>query len=173
MLNLLSLYWRRSLALIAVTMVVFAASSYTAPIVADSAENSANVPEAFLLRCRARGLDTKTCREGFTRAKQTRGLDNARAMMSKCRLTGRNAQTCQRLINASFKSPNSRMVNKVKAHCLRNNIKKNQCRALIADKMGGGNDQSQRLMARCTATGLNQLQCKKRLDIATRRLGSR
>lgn len=173
MLNLLNLYWRRSLTLIAVTMVVFAASSYTAPVVAYSAENSANVPEAFLLRCRARGLDVKTCREGFTRAKQTEGLDNARALMSKCRLTGRDAQTCQRLIKASFKAPNSLMVNKVKAHCLRNNIKKNQCRALIADKMGGGNDQTQKLMARCTSTGLNQLECKKRMDVATRRLGSR
>jgi hypothetical protein len=173
MLNLLNLYWQKGLPLIAVTMAVIAASSYTAPVVAYSAENFAHVPEAFLLRCRARGLDVKTCREGFTRAKQTKGLDNARAMMSKCRLTGRNAQTCQRLINASFKSPNSRMVNKVKAHCLRNNIKKNQCRALIADKMGGGNDQTQRLMARCTSTGLNQLECKNRLDVAIRRLGRR
>jgi len=173
MLNLLNLYWQKGLPLIAVTMAVIAASSYTAPVVAYSAENFTHVPEAFLLRCRARGLDVKTCREGFTRAKQTKGLDNARAMMSKCRLTGRNAQTCQRLINASFKSPNSRMVNKVKAHCLRNNSKKNQCRALIADKMGGGNDQTQRLMARCTSTGLNQLECKNRMDVATRRLGSR
>ncbi|MBT5498416.1 MAG: hypothetical protein HOK54_21985 [Alphaproteobacteria bacterium] len=173
MLNLLNLYWRRSLTLISVTMAVFAASSYTAPLVAYSAENSANVPEAFLLRCRARGLDAKTCREGFTRAKQTRGLDNARALLSKCRLTGRDAQTCQKLINASFKSPNLRMVNRVKAHCLRNNIKKNQCRALIADKLGGGTDQTQRLMARCTATGLNQLECKKRMDVASHKLGGR
>ena len=173
MLNLLNLCWQKSLILITITMVFFSASSYMAPVVTYSAENSANVPEAFLLRCRARGLDTKTCREGFTRAKQTKGLDNARAMMSKCRLTGRNAKTCQRLINASFKSPNSRMVNQVKAHCLRNNIKKNQCRALIADKMGGGNDQTQRLMARCTSTGLNQLECKNRMDVAIRRLGRR
>jgi hypothetical protein len=173
MLNLLNLYWQKNLILITVTLVFFAASSYSAPVVTYSAENSANVPEAFLLRCLARGLDTKTCREGFTRARQKKGLDSARAMMSKCRLTGRNAQTCQRLINASFKSPNAHMVNKVKAHCLRNNIKKNQCRALIADKMGGGNEQTQKLMARCTSTGLNQLECKNRLDVATRRLGGR
>lgn len=173
MLKLLYLRWKSGLTLLAATMAVFAASSFTVPVVAYSAENAANVPEAFLLRCRARGLDTKTCRDGFARAKQRSGLDNARALMSKCRLTGRDAKTCQRLINASFRSPNAGMVNKVKAYCLRNNIKKSQCRGLIADKLGGGTDQTQRLMARCTAAGLNQVECKKRMDVATRRLGRR
>jgi len=155
------------------TLAIFAASSFASPITALSAENAANVPAAFLLRCRARGIDTEKCRDGFARLKQERGLDHARSLMSKCRLTGRDRATCQRLINASFASPNSKQVNRVKAYCLRNNIKKAQCRSLIADKLGGGNNRSQKLMGRCKAVGLNELECKRRLDLAGRRLGGK
>ncbi len=155
------------------TVAIFAASSISIPITALSAENAANVPAAFLLRCRARGIDAERCRDGFSRLKQQRGLDHARTLMSKCRLTGRDRATCQRLINASFASPNSRQVNRVKAYCLRNNIKKTQCRSLIADKLGGGGNRSQQLMGRCKAVGLNELECKRRLDLASRRLGGK
>ena len=171
MLILMSFRWSKLLTLIAAGMAVFAAFSFTAPAVAHSAENAANVPEAFLLRCRARGISVERCRDGFARAKQLSRKDSAHALMSKCRLSGRNRATCQRLIDASFKSPASAKINQVKAYCLRKNIKKHQCRALIADKLGGGTDTTQRLMARCTAVGLNELECKKRLDLASRRLG--
>tara|TARA_B100000676_G_scaffold2556_1_gene2373 strand:- start:77 stop:598 length:522 start_codon:yes stop_codon:yes gene_type:complete len=168
----LSYLWRKETAVLMTSaMAIFAASSVTMPNSSLSAENAANTPAAFLLRCRARGIDTERCREGFTRLKQQRGLDSARALMSKCRLTGRDRATCQRLINASFTAPNSSKVNKVKAYCLRNNIKKAQCRSLIADKIGGGGDHSQRLITRCKTVGLNELECKRRLDIASKRLG--
>ena len=170
----LNYLWRNAIFTILIgTMAIFAASSISNPITALSAENAANIPAAFLLRCRARGIDKERCRDGFARLKQQRGLDHARTLMSKCRLTGRDRATCKRLINASFASPNSKQINRVKAYCLRNNIKKAQCRSLIADKLGGGGDRSQQLMARCKTVGLNELECKRRLDLASRRLGGK
>ncbi|MFL2541245.1 MAG: hypothetical protein ACJ0UT_04615 [Candidatus Latescibacterota bacterium] len=171
MLNIGYFNWQQRLALLAVGLAVFAVSSLLTPKQAHAAEDAALVPEAFLLRCRARGLPVKRCREGFTRAKQLNRKDSARALLSKCRLTGRDRKTCLRLINASFNSPNSSKTNRVKAYCLKNNIKKHQCRALIADKMAGGTSKTQQLIARCKAVGLNELECKKRLDVASRRLG--
>jgi len=165
------LNWRQRLTLLAVGMAVFAASNFITPTQVHAAENAALVPEAFLLRCRARGLPVQRCREGFSRAKQLNRKDSAQALLSKCRLTGRDRKTCLRLINNSFRSPNSSKVNQVKAYCLKNNIKKHQCRALIADKMAGGTSKTQQLMARCKAVGLNELECKKRMDVASRRLG--
>ena len=41
------------------TVAIFAASSVSIPITALSAENAANVPAAYLLRCRARGIDAE------------------------------------------------------------------------------------------------------------------
>ena len=69
--------------LMASAMAIFAASSVTMPNSSLSAENAANTPAAFLLRCRARGIDTERCREGFTRLKQQRGLDSARPVQEK------------------------------------------------------------------------------------------
>ncbi|PPR61990.1 MAG: hypothetical protein CFH10_00972 [Alphaproteobacteria bacterium MarineAlpha4_Bin2] len=169
-----SCLWRQgTISTLISAMAIFAATSISIPITALSAENAANVPAAFLLRCRSRGIDAERCRDGFARLKQQRGLDHARTLMSKCRLTGRDRATCQRLINASFASPNSKQINRVKAYCLRNNIKKSQCRSLMADKLGGGNDRSQQLLARCKAVGLNELECKRRLDLASRPLGAK
>ena len=166
--------WRKgTITVMICAMALIAASNLFTPIPALSAENAANTPAAFLLRCRARGIDTERCSDGFARLKQQRGLDHSRALMSKCRLTGRDRATCQRLINASFASPNSKQVNRVKAYCLRNNIKKAQCRSLIADKLGGGSDRSQQLLARCKTVGLNELECKRRLDLASRRIGGK
>ena len=75
----LSYLWRKETAVLMTSaMAIFAASSVTMPNSSLSAENAANTPAAFLLRCRARGIDTERCREGFTRLKQQRGLDSAR-----------------------------------------------------------------------------------------------
>lgn len=171
MLNLNILNWRQQLTLLAVGLAIFAASSLMTPTPAYTAEDAALVPEAFLLRCRARGLAVERCREGFARAKQLNRKDSAQALLAKCRLTGRDRKTCLRLINASFSSPNKSKVNRVKAYCLKNNIKKHQCRALIADQLGGGTSKTQQLMARCKSVGLKELECKKRMDVASRRLG--
>ena len=173
MLILIKNLLKKSTALFIISGVIFAASTQIAPTNVHSAEDASMVPEVFLLRCRARGLDTERCRDGFTRLKHQRGRDSARTLMSKCRLTGRSPATCQRLINASFSAPNAKMMNRVKAYCLRNNIKKTQCRSLMADKLGGGGNRTQKLMAKCKSVGLNELECKKRLDLASRRLGNR
>lgn len=169
MLILKSLRWFELAVLIAAGMAVFAAFSLSAPTTAHSVENR-EAPAAFLLRCRARGYDVEQCRQGFARAKQLSGRDHARALMAKCRLTGRDQRTCQRLITASFSSPNSAKINKVKAYCLRNNIKATECKALMADKLGGGSSKSQMLLARCKSVGLKELECKKRVEKATRGL---
>ena len=170
MLIFMNLNREKTLALIALTLAIFSVSSLSAPIAVHSAGYTVQAPEAFLLACRARGIDPERCREGFAKARQSSGMDHARELMTKCRLSGRDASTCQRLITASFSSPNAAVVNKVKAHCLRNNIKSHQCKSLIADKLGGGTDKSQHLMSRCTAVGLNELECKKRMDAASRGL---
>ena len=106
MLNLNILTCRQRLTLLAVGMAIFAASSLMTPTPAYTAEDAALVPEAFLLRCRARGLAVERCREGFARAQQLNRKDSAQALLAKCRLTGRDRKTCLRLINASFSSPN-------------------------------------------------------------------
>ena len=53
----LSYLWRKETAVLMTSaMAIFAASSVTMPNSSLSAENAANTPAAFLLRCRARAI---------------------------------------------------------------------------------------------------------------------
>jgi hypothetical protein len=167
----MDLRWTRPLWLLAAGAAVFAGMSLSGAAPAHSDGITRQQAEQVLLRCRAQGLSVEQCRDRFAKTKVRSGEDHARALKTKCRLSGQRSSECDTLVSAAMRTPQTRAVNKVKAYCLRNNLKEHECQALITNKVSGGGDKMQRLLSRCTAAGLNELECKKRVDVAQQRLG--
>ena len=149
---------------------LFAASSIVQPTPAYSKPALSKAAEAMLLRCRAKNLSVERCREIYAKVKMRAKQDFTRSLLAKCRLSGHTRKRCDRLVSTAMTSPRSRAVNKVKAYCLRNNLKSPQCQALINNRLGGGGDKTTRLLARCKSVGLSELECKKRVDAGARLL---
>jgi len=167
--NLMDLRWLRPLWLLAAGAAVFAGMILTGTAPAYSDGLTRQDAEQILLQCRAQGLSVAQCRERFAKAKVRSQSDYARTLMAKCRLSGQSRGDCETLINASMRTPETKGVNKVKAYCLRNNLKEHECQALITNKVSGGGDRMQRLLSRCKSAGLNEIQCTQRIEAARRK----
>lgn len=166
----MDLRWTRPLWLLAAGAAVFAGMSLSGAAPAHSEGITRQQAEQVLLRCRVEGLSVAQCRERFAKTRVRSDQDYARALKAKCRLSGQTSADCSTLVDAAMRTPDTRAVNKVKAYCLRNNLKEHECQALITDKVAGGGDKTQRLLSRCRVAGLNELECKKRMEFAEKKV---
>lgn len=167
--NIIGLRWARPFWLLAAGAAVFAGMSFSGAAPAYSAGLTRQQAAQILLKCRADGLSVEQCRDRYAKARVRSNADYASTLMAKCRLSGQSSEECAMLVGAGMRTPQTRAVNKVKAYCLRNNLKEHECQALITNKISGGGDSMQKLLSRCQSAGLNELECKKRVDFAQRR----
>ena len=166
--NIMDLRWVRPLWLLAAGAAVFAGMSLSGAAPAYSASLTRQQAAQILLKCRSDGLSVEQCRERYAKSRIRSNEDYASTLKAKCRLSGQSSGECDTLVAAAMRTPETRAVNKVKAYCLRNNLKEHECQALITNKVSGGGDKTQRLLARCQSAGLNELECKRRMEFADR-----